>query len=62
MSASHDDGRMNYFLLLTPDEQRAAIHRMHRAGMGDYTLAAATGLSVEMIRRILGPTEPADRK
>jgi DNA-binding CsgD family transcriptional regulator len=46
--------RMHYFQLLSHDEQRAAIHRLANSGMSDYTIAAATGLSVEMVRVILG--------
>lgn len=48
------DKRMSYFALLSHDEQRAAIQRMAASGMSDHTIAAATMLSVEMIRAILG--------
>ena len=43
----------HHFLLLTPREQREAIRRLRRQGMGLETIAAATGMSVEQIRRVL---------
>lgn len=53
------DRRMDYFLLLTHEEQRVAIQRMAAGGMSDYTIASATRLAVEMVRRILSEeTEP----
>ncbi len=54
MNAVAVDRRLNYFLLLTREEQREAIARLARDGMSDSTIAAATRLSVEMIRKILG--------
>ena len=36
-------------MLLTHKEQREAIHRMATNGASDYTIAAATMLSVEQI-------------
>jgi len=50
--------RMYHFQLLTHDEQRAAILRLSRSGMSDATIASAAGLSVEMIRTILGRPAP----
>jgi hypothetical protein len=47
-------GPMGYFLLLTPDEQAAAIRRLSSAGMSDYGIASATGLAVEQVRAIIG--------
>jgi hypothetical protein len=48
-----------YFDSLSPEGQAAAIRRMRREGMGVYTLASATGLSIEAIRAILrGGMEP----
>lgn len=46
-------GPMHHFLLLDNAEQVKAIQRLAARGMSDHTIAAATGLSVEMIRRIL---------
>jgi hypothetical protein len=46
--------RMRHFAKLTRAEQAAAIRRLAADGMGDHTLAHATGLSVEMIRSVLG--------
>jgi hypothetical protein len=48
------DARMHYFALLTEAEQHAAIKRLANSGMADTTIAAATMLSVEMVRQILG--------
>jgi hypothetical protein len=41
------------FALLTREEQAQAIRRLHNSGYSDHTIAAATGLSVEMVRRVL---------
>jgi hypothetical protein len=49
----HNDSRMNYFVMLSPAEQAAAIRRMASAGMADSTIATATMQSVELIRRVL---------
>jgi hypothetical protein len=51
---SANDKRMSHFALLTADEQRAAIARLANSGMSESTIAAATMLSIEMIRKILG--------
>ena len=42
-----------HFLLLNPSEQEAAIRGLVASGMPEYTIASATGLSVEQIRRAL---------
>jgi hypothetical protein len=56
------DGRhMHYFALLTRDEQHSAIQRLAASGMSEYGIAAATRLSVEMIRAILGELRKAER-
>jgi hypothetical protein len=47
-------GKMAYFLMLTRDEQAAAIRRLSSSGMSDYGIASATGLAVEHVRAILG--------
>lgn len=54
MSPEYRAREMRHFLLLSRDEQRSAIQRLARSGMTDYGIAAATALSVEMIRTILG--------
>lgn len=47
-----------YFLLMTQQEQAVAIRRLASQGMSDTTLATATRLSVEQIRRIIAePTK-----
>jgi hypothetical protein len=33
---------------------RAAIHELRNRGFGDHEIAAATALSVEYVRRVLG--------
>jgi hypothetical protein len=45
---------LNHFMMLTQAEQRAAIVRLSRSGFSDYGIAAATSLSVEQIRKVLG--------
>src|ERR1019366_8736224 len=55
----HRERALNYFLLLDHEGQRAAIRRMAAAGSGDYVIASATGLSVEMIRAILTARAPS---
>ena len=36
------------------EEMRAAVHEMRSRGMSDYGIAAATELSVEIVRQMLG--------
>lgn len=45
--------RMQYFEMLPEEDKRAAVQRLAKSGMSDHTIAAATGLSVEMIRTII---------
>ena len=45
---------LNHFMMLTQDEQHDAIVRLSRSGFSDYGIAAATQLSVEQIRKVLG--------
>lgn len=42
----------------TREEMRAAVHGMASGGMTDHTIARATGLSVEQVRRLLGERVP----
>jgi hypothetical protein len=42
-----------HFLSLSPAEQAAAIRRLAALGWSELGIAAATRLSVEMIRRVL---------
>lgn len=44
---------LRHFLLLDRDQQAAAIRRLVACGMSEHTAAAASGLSVEQIRKIL---------
>jgi hypothetical protein len=45
---------MHHFLLLSHDEKCAAIRKLAASGVGDHEIAAATMLSVEQIRKIIG--------
>jgi hypothetical protein len=49
-----DERRMHYFELLTLDERIATIQRLASSGMTVHTIAAATGITVEQIRLIVG--------
>lgn len=42
-----------HFTTLTRDQQSMAIRRLAASGQSEHTIARATGLSVEMINRIL---------
>ena len=42
-----------HFHTLERTEQEAAIRRLATSGQGEHTIAHATGLSVEQIRRVL---------
>jgi transposase len=48
---------MRHFLLLDRDQQEQAIRRLVASGMSEHTVASITGLSVEMVRRVLGTPE-----
>jgi hypothetical protein len=55
MTAPNLDRRARaHFDRLSRDEQVEAIRRLAHEGLGDYEIAHATKLSVEMIRRVLG--------
>jgi DNA-binding NarL/FixJ family response regulator len=54
LSGQRDDERMKHFTLLMRDQQQQAIQRLAVSGMSDHGIARATGLSVEMICRLLG--------
>lgn len=51
-----DADRMRHFHSLDRRQQSAAIGRLAATGMSEHGIAHATGLSVEMIRRLLQPT------
>jgi hypothetical protein len=48
-----------HFTTLSPAEQAAAIRRLAASGQGEHTIAHATGLSVEMVRRVLAERRTA---
>jgi hypothetical protein len=45
--------RRMHFHSLSREEQAQAIRRLAVEGRGDHSIAAATGLSVEMVWRVL---------
>lgn len=47
------DPARQHFHALAAEQQHEAIARLAAAGHGDHRIAHATGLSVEMIRRVL---------
>lgn len=42
----------------TRDELRVAVHELASRGYTDYGIAAATGLAVEQVRRMIGEPRP----
>lgn len=54
MSAAAEHARMAAFESLTREQQAIVIRRMIADGVPEYTVAAATRLSIEMVRRIIG--------
>jgi hypothetical protein len=54
---SHDLLAQHSFHAMPADQQQGAIRRLAAAGHGDHTIARATGLSVEMVRRLLSERE-----
>jgi hypothetical protein len=55
--AAHRERQLQKFLTLDREQQHRAIHELAADGHGDLTIAQATGLSVEMVRRILAESE-----
>lgn len=53
----HDLLAQHHFHAMPHDQQTQAIRRLAVAGHGDHTIARATGLSVEMVRRLLAEHE-----
>ena len=49
-----DSARRKNFDLMTVEERERAIRRMADEGFHDYDIAAATDLSVEAVREIIG--------
>jgi hypothetical protein len=63
MSSPTLKGReLAHFMILTRDEQEAAICRLAKSGMSEYSIATATRLSVEQVRCVLATTEAAVRR
>ena len=51
---NNDNAHRKHFDALTRVEQLEAIRRLADAGFGDYEISAATSLSVELVRAIVG--------
>lgn len=56
-----DKAARQHFVVLSRDEKIQAICRMAVTGYADYSIAAATRLSVEMVRHILAMQVPQRR-
>jgi hypothetical protein len=56
------DARRRNFESLTADEKIAALRRLARSGLSDHGIAAASGLSVEMVRQLVGMPTTATRR
>jgi hypothetical protein len=52
----YDQHARDHFALLPREQQRAAINCMAVEGHADHTIARATGLSVDYVRRLLSET------
>lgn len=48
-----DVDRMRHFHCLTREQQAEAVRRLRACGHTEHTIASATGLAVEQIRRVL---------
>ena len=46
-----------HFETLTRDQQATVVRRLAAEGFSEHIIAAASGLSVEMVRRVLGGIE-----
>lgn len=51
--------RMRHFSALSRLAQIQAINRLAMEGMSTTTIATATGLSVEMVRKVMAAQHPA---
>lgn len=49
-----DADRRRHFRELDRQQQADAIRDLAADGVGDYDIAAATGLAVEQVRRVIG--------
>ena len=52
-----DQAARQHFDALSRSEKIEAIYRMADNGYGDFSIATATKLNVEMVRQILGKRE-----
>lgn len=60
MSAALDRRAREHFDSLSREQATRAIVRMHREGYSPHTIAAATRLTVEEIRRVLADIAACD--
>ena len=57
--ANIDGGRTWHFRALDPDQQSQVLRRLSLAGQFPYTIASATGLSVEQVLLLLAQEQSA---
>ena len=53
---------LHHFVTLDREQQAAAIRQLAASGISDYGIAAATRLSVEFVRTVIGPRKPRERE
>jgi hypothetical protein len=58
IQAEADAARLRAFEALTAEQRADTIRELSRNGLGDYEIANATRLSVEMVRRIIADPQP----
>ena len=58
LAGDHHDRKAQQHRPQTHDEMRVAVHELRQRGMDDQTIARATGLAVEQVRRMLGEPLP----
>lgn len=57
-TAGPDTNRMAHFHALAREQQADAIGRLAATGMNEHSIAHATGLAVEQVRRVLAERAP----
>ena len=53
---------LHHFVILDREQQASAIRKLAASGVSDYGIAAATRLSVEFVRAVIGPRKPRERE
>lgn len=59
LAGDPDTDRMRHFATLDREQQAQAIRRLANLGWSESSIAAASRLSVEQIRRVLAELHPA---